>query len=151
MLVSSFNLSQSFKYTPYLFYKKTVQIRDQFFLFMDPIWPCLLSTDLGWKRGAGCGGGSMCLGVTAGVQGVLSVHQSLTVFLLDPATQSIPSKQEEQMRRKVYLLFPSLCSYRNRQFSVLCWPPADTNNFCSLQGFQQIRQFSDFFSLLGLL
>ncbi len=36
MLVSSFNLSQSFNYTtPYLFYKKTVQIRDQFFLCMD--------------------------------------------------------------------------------------------------------------------
>ncbi len=36
MLVSSFNLSQSFNYTPYLFLQKTVQIRDQFFLFMDP-------------------------------------------------------------------------------------------------------------------
>ena len=36
MLVSSFKLSQSFNYTPYLFYKKTVQIRDQFFLYMDP-------------------------------------------------------------------------------------------------------------------
>ncbi len=35
MLVSSFNLSQSFNYTPYLFYKKTVQIRDRFFLYMD--------------------------------------------------------------------------------------------------------------------
>ncbi len=32
MLVISFNLSQSFNYTPYLFYK----IRDQFFLYMDP-------------------------------------------------------------------------------------------------------------------
>jgi hypothetical protein len=36
MLVSSFNLSQSFNYTLYLFYKKTVQIREQFFLYMDP-------------------------------------------------------------------------------------------------------------------
>ncbi len=36
MLVSSFNLSQSFNYTPYLFYKKTVQNRDQLFLYMDP-------------------------------------------------------------------------------------------------------------------
>ncbi len=35
MLVSSFNLSQSIKYMPYLF-KKTVHIRDQFFLYMDP-------------------------------------------------------------------------------------------------------------------
>ncbi len=35
MLVSSFNLSQSFNYTPYLFYKKTVQIRGQFFLYLD--------------------------------------------------------------------------------------------------------------------
>ncbi len=31
-----FNLSQSFNYTPYLFYKKTLQVRDQFFLYMDP-------------------------------------------------------------------------------------------------------------------
>jgi hypothetical protein len=37
MLVSSFNHSQSFNYTPFLFYKKTVQIRDQFFLNMDPV------------------------------------------------------------------------------------------------------------------
>jgi hypothetical protein len=36
MLVSSFDLSQSFNYTPYLFYKKTVQIRDTLFLYMDP-------------------------------------------------------------------------------------------------------------------
>jgi hypothetical protein len=36
MLVSSFNLSQSFSYKPYLIYKKTVQIRDQFFQYMDP-------------------------------------------------------------------------------------------------------------------
>ncbi len=35
MLVSSFNLSQSINYTPYLFYKKPVQIRDKFFLYMD--------------------------------------------------------------------------------------------------------------------
>jgi hypothetical protein len=39
MLVSSFNLSQSFNYTPYLFYKKTVQIRDTFCLYMDPGMP----------------------------------------------------------------------------------------------------------------
>ncbi len=32
MLVSSFNLSQSFNYTQ----QKTVQIRDKFFLYMDP-------------------------------------------------------------------------------------------------------------------
>ncbi len=31
-----FNLLQSFNYTPYPFYKKTFQIRDQFFLYMDP-------------------------------------------------------------------------------------------------------------------
>ncbi len=37
MLVSSFNLSQSFSYTPNLFYKKTVQFRDLFFLYMDPV------------------------------------------------------------------------------------------------------------------
>jgi hypothetical protein len=36
MLVSSFNLSQSFNYTPYLFLQKTVQTIDQFFLNMDP-------------------------------------------------------------------------------------------------------------------
>jgi hypothetical protein len=36
MLVSSFNLSQSFNYAPYLFCKKTVQLRDQFFLYTDP-------------------------------------------------------------------------------------------------------------------
>ncbi len=36
MLVSSFNLSQSFNNKPYLFLQKTVQIRDQFFLYMDP-------------------------------------------------------------------------------------------------------------------
>ncbi len=35
MLVSSFNLLQSFNYMPYLFYKKTVHFRDQFFLYMD--------------------------------------------------------------------------------------------------------------------
>ncbi len=35
MLASSFNLSQSFNYTPYLFYENTVQIRDQFFLYMN--------------------------------------------------------------------------------------------------------------------
>jgi hypothetical protein len=47
MLVSSFNLSQSFNYTPYLFYQKTVQIRDQFFLYilMDPAWSLLPETD----------------------------------------------------------------------------------------------------------
>jgi hypothetical protein len=41
MLVTSFNLSQSFNYKPYLFYKKMVQIRDKFFLYMDPgrQWP----------------------------------------------------------------------------------------------------------------
>ncbi len=32
MLVSSFNLSQSFNYTPYLFYKKRFKSRDQSFL-----------------------------------------------------------------------------------------------------------------------
>jgi hypothetical protein len=37
MLVSSFNLSQSFNYTPYFFYKRTVQIRDKFFLYLDPV------------------------------------------------------------------------------------------------------------------
>jgi hypothetical protein len=37
MLVSSFNLSQSFNSTPYLFLQKTVQIRDQFFLHTDPV------------------------------------------------------------------------------------------------------------------
>ncbi len=42
MLVSSFNLLQSFNYTPYLFYKKTVQIRDKFFLYMDP------DENIGW-------------------------------------------------------------------------------------------------------
>jgi hypothetical protein len=36
MLVNSFNLSQSFNYKPYLFYQKTVQIRDHFFLYMAP-------------------------------------------------------------------------------------------------------------------
>ncbi len=37
MLVSSFNLWQSFNYTPYLFYKKRlVQNRERFFLYMDP-------------------------------------------------------------------------------------------------------------------
>ncbi len=36
LLVSSFNLSQSFNYTPYLFYTKTVQIRDHLFLYVDP-------------------------------------------------------------------------------------------------------------------
>ncbi len=41
MLVSSFNLSQSFNYTPYLFYKKKVQNRDQMFLYMDPIYAIL--------------------------------------------------------------------------------------------------------------
>ncbi len=35
MLISSFNLSQSFNYTPYLFYKKTVLIRDPFCLYLD--------------------------------------------------------------------------------------------------------------------
>ncbi len=45
MLVSSFNLSQSFNYTPDLFYQKTVQIRDQFFLYIDPAWPLLPETD----------------------------------------------------------------------------------------------------------
>ncbi len=36
MLVNSFNLSQSFNYTHYLFYTKTVQNRDQLFLYTDP-------------------------------------------------------------------------------------------------------------------
>jgi hypothetical protein len=36
MLVSSVNLSQSFNYAPYLFCKKTVHFRDQFFLYADP-------------------------------------------------------------------------------------------------------------------
>ncbi len=45
MLVSTFNLSQSFNYTPYLFNQKTVQIRDQFFLYMDPAWSLLPETD----------------------------------------------------------------------------------------------------------
>ncbi len=36
MLVSSFNLSQSFNYTPYLLNKK--RFRDQFFLHMDPAY-----------------------------------------------------------------------------------------------------------------
>jgi hypothetical protein len=36
MLVSSFNLSLSFNYAPYLFGKKTVQKRDQLFLYIDP-------------------------------------------------------------------------------------------------------------------
>jgi hypothetical protein len=35
MLVSSFHLSQSFNYAPYLFCKKTVQIRDKLFLNTD--------------------------------------------------------------------------------------------------------------------
>jgi hypothetical protein len=43
MLVSSFNLSQSFNYIPYLLKKKTVQTRDQFFLHMDlELWMYLL-------------------------------------------------------------------------------------------------------------
>ncbi len=47
MLVSNFNLSQSFNYTSYLFYKKTVQIRDQYFMYVNPeksvfcrLWLC---------------------------------------------------------------------------------------------------------------
>ncbi len=36
MLVSCFNLSQSFNYAPYLFFQKTVQNRDQLFLYTDP-------------------------------------------------------------------------------------------------------------------
>jgi hypothetical protein len=36
MLVSSFNLLQSFNYAPNLFCKKTVQIRDQLFLYTGP-------------------------------------------------------------------------------------------------------------------
>ncbi len=35
-LVSSFNLSQSFNYALYIFCQKTVQIRDQLFLYTDP-------------------------------------------------------------------------------------------------------------------
>ncbi len=38
MLFGSFNLSQSFNYTPYLFLQKAVQIRDPFFLYMDSVW-----------------------------------------------------------------------------------------------------------------
>jgi hypothetical protein len=38
MLVSRFNLSKSFNYTPYPFYKKRFQIRDQFFQYMDPVF-----------------------------------------------------------------------------------------------------------------
>jgi hypothetical protein len=34
-LVNRFDLLQSFGYTPYLFYKKTVQIKDEFFLCVD--------------------------------------------------------------------------------------------------------------------
>jgi hypothetical protein len=41
MLVSSFNLSQLFNYTPYLFYKKTVQIINQFFLYMEVMEPAM--------------------------------------------------------------------------------------------------------------
>jgi hypothetical protein len=41
MLISSFYLSQSFNYTPHLFYKKTVQIREPFFLYMDLALGCL--------------------------------------------------------------------------------------------------------------
>ncbi len=37
MLVSSFSLSHSFNYTLYLCYQKTVQNRDQFFLYVDPV------------------------------------------------------------------------------------------------------------------
>jgi hypothetical protein len=36
MLISSFN-QQSFNYAPYLFGKKPVQIRDQLFLYTDPV------------------------------------------------------------------------------------------------------------------
>jgi hypothetical protein len=38
MLVSSFNLSQSFDYAIDLFFQKTVQIRDQLFLYTDPVY-----------------------------------------------------------------------------------------------------------------
>ncbi len=48
MFFSSFNLLQSFNYTPYLFYKKrkTVHIRDQFFLYTDPVE---VTRGKGWK------------------------------------------------------------------------------------------------------
>ncbi len=36
MLVSSSNLLQSHNYMPYLFLQKMIQMRDQFFLYMDP-------------------------------------------------------------------------------------------------------------------
>ncbi len=39
-----FNLSQSFNYTPYLFYK-TVQNRDKLFLYMDP---CFFTRRQSW-------------------------------------------------------------------------------------------------------
>jgi hypothetical protein len=35
-MISRFNLLQSFNDTPYLFYKKNIQIKDQFFLYMGP-------------------------------------------------------------------------------------------------------------------
>jgi hypothetical protein len=35
-MVGRFNLLQSFNYTPYLFLQKTLQIRYQFSLYMDP-------------------------------------------------------------------------------------------------------------------
>ncbi len=40
-LVGRFNLLQSFQYTPYLF-TKMVQIRDKFFLYMDPVGSCYI-------------------------------------------------------------------------------------------------------------
>ncbi len=55
MLVCSFNLWQSFNYAPDLFCKKTVQIRDQLFLYTDPVlslfhglfqWPLYLPASL---------------------------------------------------------------------------------------------------------
>ncbi len=46
MLVSSFNLSQSFKYTPHLFYKKRFKTEINSFLYMDPGKSDHLSTEV---------------------------------------------------------------------------------------------------------
>ncbi len=46
MFISGFNISQSVNYTPYLFYKKKVHIRDQFFLYMDPAGICKVAPTL---------------------------------------------------------------------------------------------------------
>jgi hypothetical protein len=48
MLVSRFILLQSFNYTPFLFCKKTLQIRDHFFLVMHPELEFLKSL---WGKG----------------------------------------------------------------------------------------------------